>query len=286
MNWWSTTLVKRNRNRGKTLINDWNSHWPTGLETWYGALKIKEVHQKGRWYTLENGRKVPYERLKLHFHNPNGWILLTVDDVAFVVNAEDTGSEGEIYVSEDAKSFRKEQASRPASEKTLRLELETPANQMMTRSKMAEGRGRKRWNFTKDDMGWEDFFEYSEKDFEMEPEEAKMDCDWDELSMNNDSEYPRRETLPIYRPQLVVSEEDSCDSNASTIPIGDRDILEWNDDHTESTLLYTQCDGESKDHEESTALSAGHWRGANPDIGKCLAKEMVPEMWLLDENLG
>ena len=89
---------------------------------------------------MENGRKAPYERLKLHFHNPNDWILLTNDDIGFVVNDEDVGSEEEISVSEDARSFREEQASLPASEEKLQMELEMPPSQTMTRSKMAEGR--------------------------------------------------------------------------------------------------------------------------------------------------
>ena len=105
---------------------------------WNGPTRIKEVHQEGRWYTLENGRKAPYERLKLHFHNPNDWILLTNDDIGFVVNDEDVGSEEEISVSEDARSFREEQASLPASEEKLQMELEMPPSQMMTRSRMAE----------------------------------------------------------------------------------------------------------------------------------------------------
>ena len=39
--------------------------------------------------------------------------------MGFVVNDEDTGSEEEISVSEDAKSFREEQASLPASEREV-----------------------------------------------------------------------------------------------------------------------------------------------------------------------
>ena len=68
------------------------------------------------------------------------------------MNDEDTGSEEEISVSEDAKSFREEQASLPASEEKLQMELEMPPSQMMTRSRMAEGRGQKRRTFTKYDM--------------------------------------------------------------------------------------------------------------------------------------
>ena len=61
--------------------------------------------------------------------------------------------------------------------------------------------------------------------------------------MRSEEEYPQRVTLPIERPQLVVSEENSCDSNATTIAIDDRDILEWNDDQDESTLPYSVTKG-------------------------------------------
>ena len=70
--------------------------------------------------------------------------------------------------------------------------------------------------------------------------------------MKSEGEYPQRVTLPIERPQLVVSEENSCDSNASTIAIDDRDVLEWNDDHNESTLPYLQYSEGGDDHNEST----------------------------------
>ena len=31
---------------------------------WKGPHKIKEVHQEGRWYVLDNGMKANFERLK------------------------------------------------------------------------------------------------------------------------------------------------------------------------------------------------------------------------------
>ena len=48
----------------------------------------------------------------------------------------------------------------------------------------------------------------------MEPE---IDFEYDKWPMRSEEEYPQRVTLPIERPQLVVSEENSCDSNATTI---------------------------------------------------------------------
>ena len=101
-------------------------------------------------------------------------------------------------------------------------------------------------------MESEDLIECSEKDFELEPGEPEMDLGCDEQYMKSEGEYPQRVTLPIERPQLIVSEEDSCDSNASTIAINDRDVLEWNDDHDESTLPYLQYSEGADDHKEST----------------------------------
>ena len=79
-----------------------------------------------------------------------------------------------------------------------------------------------------------------------------MDLECDEQFMRSEGEYPQRVTLPVERPQLVVSEETSCDSNASTIAIDDRDVLEWNDDHNESTLPYLQYSEGGDNHNEST----------------------------------
>ena len=103
-------------------------------------------------------------------------------------------------------------------------------------------------------MIWEseDLFERSEEDFEVEPIDPEVDFEYDKRPMRSEEEYPQRVTLPIERPQLVVSEENSCDSNATTIAIDDRDILEWNDDQDESTLPYSQSDEGSNDHDEST----------------------------------
>ena len=81
------------------------------------------------------------QKVEIAFSNPNDWILLTNDDIGFVVKEEDGGLEEEISVSEDAKSFREEQASMPASEEKLQMELEMPPSQVMTRSKMPEGKG-------------------------------------------------------------------------------------------------------------------------------------------------
>ena len=90
-------------------------------------------------------------------------------------------------------------------------------------------------------MGSEDLFEYWVKDFENEPEEVRIDCDWNERPLKGDDGYPQQVTLPIGNPQLVVSEVNFCDSNASTIAIGDRDIRDWNNDHDGSITPHSHC---------------------------------------------
>ena len=187
---------------------------------WRGPFAVVEVHQNGRVYTLENGQKVHFERLKMHMHDPTDWVILEDGEIAFILNEEAEEPEEEIPVTEDAESYAEEEPLKPASEERLPIEIPREKHPMMTRErkKILEGGERKTFtHFGRNDPL--DLFEDPPLSTDRESGSNQGHCELGECGKSNSNEAESEQSgSEVPDEQLIQSRATQTSSESDTTP--------------------------------------------------------------------